>query len=98
PNTAMHPFSQSGTAPPFGTAKALNALLAPRGTNTKLFAALAATECAVLAGLTFATGGTLYVGTDWISFPLSASITPSGVAPFAGAAGRGRNGLPLPVA
>src|SRR5262249_46856907 len=63
PNTAMHPFSQSGTGPPFGTAKALNALLAARGTNTRLFAALAATECAVPAGCP-TPAGPLYVGTD----------------------------------
>ena len=53
----------SGTVPPSGTAKALNALLAARGTNTRLFAALAATECAVPAGCPVP-AGTLYVGTN----------------------------------
>jgi hypothetical protein len=33
-NTAMEPVSQSGTGPPFGTAKALNELFAASGTNT----------------------------------------------------------------
>src|SRR5262252_4472779 len=55
-NTAIHPVKQAGKA-----------LFAGKGTNTKLFAAFTATECAVPAGCWFVptvTAGTLYVGTS----------------------------------
>src|SRR6516164_9845330 len=55
-NTAMHPVKQLGYT-----------LFAPSGTKIWLFAALAATECAVLAGCSLApevTAGTLKVGTS----------------------------------
>src|SRR5262245_38165944 len=51
-NTAIHPVKQVGKA-----------LFAGKGTNTKLFAAFTATECAVPAGCPVP-AGTLYVGTS----------------------------------
>ena len=62
-------------------------MFAARGTNTWLFRALAATECAVPAGCGLGweagTAGTLSVGTSWSSFCRSASITPRTAAPWA---------------
>src|SRR5215467_11853793 len=51
-NTAIHPVKQAGKA-----------VFAGKGTNTKLFAAFTATECAVPAGCPVP-AGTLYVGTS----------------------------------
>src|SRR5262249_33050610 len=62
-------------------------LLAPKGTNTWLVAALAATECAVAGGWGgrsgAATAGTLNVGTSCSSVLVDASITPRIAAPWA---------------
>src|SRR5882757_885829 len=89
PYTAMHPVRQLG-----------NTLLAPSGTNTWLFLALAATEWAVLAAWVrgpVVTAGTLKVGTSWLRTWSFASITPRTAAPWAvrGAAitSVGRSGL-----
>src|SRR5262252_711225 len=66
PKTAMHPFRHEGKT-----------LFAASGTNTWLLCGLAATECAVPAGNTFAFAATFSVGTTCSSCSDSALMTPS---------------------
>src|SRR5437899_10257149 len=77
PYTAIHPVKQSGKT-----------LLAGKATNTRLFSALAVTECAVPAGCSVGlfpvpTAGVLNVGTSCSRVLLNASITPRMAAPWA---------------